>query len=82
MYPSYITQVPGKPHAGLTLPLAVVAEVKLACVCISAVVMPLPPPSWVIDVSLFQKLVVTVPVPMSPTSAPLLVPAPLTLPVE
>src|SRR5438552_11439063 len=60
--PLYICHTLLKSHAGLTLPLAVVADVKSACACICAVVMPVPPALVVHpDVVLSQKLLVTVP---------------------
>ena len=43
--PSYIIQVPAKFHDGLSKLLAGVAETKLACVIICALVMPMPPPA-------------------------------------
>ena len=43
MLPLYCTQVLAKSQFGLTLPLAAVALVKLACCCICAVLRPTPP---------------------------------------
>ena len=60
--PLYICHTLLKSQAGLTLPLAVVADVKLVWACICAVVMPVPPALVVHpDVVLSQKLLVTVP---------------------
>ena len=50
-----------KSQPGLMSPLALVAEVKLASVCICAVVMPVPPADVVSpEVVRFQKLLLTV----------------------
>src|SRR5579883_2492508 len=84
--PLDICHTPLKSHAGLTLPLADVADVKLACVCMFAVVMPVPPLLVDhVDVVVSQKLLVTVP-PLSfcPTRPPTVevVALTVTLPVE
>ncbi len=76
-----MTHVLVKSQPGSTLPLALVAEVKLACVCICAVVMPIPPAEAVCpEVVTSQKLLVTtLPPVLLPTSPPTLL-VPLTWP--
>ncbi len=70
-----------KSHAGLKLPLAAVAEMKLACCCIWTVVMPLPPAEVVRpEVVVSQKLPLIVPT-LPPTNPPIWE-VPLMLPVE